>query len=236
MPITITCPKCGQMCQVEDQHAGKLVGCPKCKNAIQVPPAAAVVSAIPMPAAPISAPPIPEAAEPVPPTTEVPPPKPIGQGLLETLNQSIAGFGLDSFTMKLLYAGMGCFAAMIVFTLLPWLVLQSIEIAGFGAQPRIETYSILGVQTGAGWTGILLTLGSAGFLMAVFLVLKDAKILDYALWTVTGWAALATLWRLVDVVRFGGLSGIGLYLSLFASLVAAASFGFVVFQRLSRKK
>jgi hypothetical protein len=237
MPITLTCPKCGQMCQVADQHAGKMVGCPKCQNAIQVPPTAAPVTATPIPA-----PPIPATPEPVPPATEAPAPGPIGPGLLETLNQSIANFGLDPFTMKLIYAGMGSLLAMVFFTLLPW-VTVSVSFSGVGQIPGFSggegfsaSHSVLGIQTMIGWINILFTLGAAGFMAAVFLVLKNVKFLDGSLWAAAGWGGVASLWRLINVFQWGGYSGIGLYLTLLASLGAAGTFGFVVFQRLTKKK
>jgi predicted Zn finger-like uncharacterized protein len=37
MPIATTCPSCNQRLQVNDQHAGKAVRCPKCQQVFQVP-------------------------------------------------------------------------------------------------------------------------------------------------------------------------------------------------------
>jgi hypothetical protein len=224
MPITATCPSCSQMCQVEDQYAGQMVRCPKCGNVIQVAPSAAAVTAAPPPAVPVSPGVAPASAPPSPPAG------PAGPGLMETLQQSIAAFGLDPLTVKLIYAGLGCFAAMIVFTIFPWVSISS-TFGGLSASA-----SVLGISLAMGWITILLTLGAGAFVAVVFLVLKKNNLLDISLWVAAGWALLASLWRLVNVAQAGGFSGIGLYLSLFASLGAAGTFGFVVFNRLTKKK
>jgi hypothetical protein len=52
---------------------------------------------------------------------------------------------------------------------------------------------------GSGAFNLLLTLGAGGFMVVVFLVLKQPKFFDYSLWTAAGWSAFASIWRLVGV-------------------------------------
>lgn len=43
MPLTLTCPSCGQQCAVKEEYAGMQVRCPRCPGVITVPlPAPAV--------------------------------------------------------------------------------------------------------------------------------------------------------------------------------------------------
>src|SRR5207249_2897055 len=142
-----------------------------------------------------------------PPPLEASPP---GPGFMETIQQSAAAFGLDPLCLKLIYAGMACFAAMIVSTILPWV--------SAGNMLTGVSISVLGIGTEIGWINILLTLGAGGFLGVVFLVLKKANFLDYSLWSAAGWGGLAFLWRLANISRGGSFAGIGLYLALLASL------------------
>jgi hypothetical protein len=225
MPITVTCPSCKQLCQVQDQHAGKKVRCPKCSAVIDVPlPAATPINeTLPptVPAEPLSA-------------------GPPGPGLKETLQQSTSAFGLDALTVKLLYAGMGCFAGMIVFTMFPWITVTS---AGFGIpgiQGRDVGFSFsgswAGIQFWYGWVNILLTLAAGGFVGAVFLALKKADLFAYSLWAAAGWGLVASLWRLVNVMQAGSFSGIGLYLTLLASLGAAGTFGIIAVKQQMKKR
>ena len=37
MPITLTCPSCGQQCAVKEEYAGMQVRCPRCPGVITVP-------------------------------------------------------------------------------------------------------------------------------------------------------------------------------------------------------
>ena len=214
MPITATCPSCSQLCQVEDRHAGMMVRCPKCGNIIQV--ARPDAAAAPMPAASPPATPTP------PPATPGAAPGPAGPGFVETIQQSATSFGLDALALKLLYAGVGCLGGMILFTFFPW------------ASSVLVT--ILGISLVEGALSFLLSAGVIGFLVVVLVVLKKKEVFDISLWVAGGWSALAVLWRLFDVARFGHIAGIGLYLSLLASLGAAGTFGFIIFQRFIKKK
>jgi hypothetical protein len=214
MPITATCPSCSQVCQVEDQHAGMMVRCPKCGNIIQV--ARPGVAAAPMPAAPPPAAPMP------PPATPGAAPGPPGPGFMETIQQSATSFGLDPLALKLLYAGVGCLGGMILFTFFPWI--SSVLV------------TILGISLVEGALTFLISVGVIGFLIVVLVVLKKKDVFDISLWVAGSWSALAVLWRLFDVARAGRIAGIGLYLTLLVSLGAAGTFGFIIFQRFIKKK
>src|SRR5262245_45262715 len=118
MPITATCPSCSQLCQVEDQYVGMMVRCPKCGNLIQTARPTATAPAPPTVARP------PAHLTPMTPDPIIgPPPGPAGPGFIETVQQSAASFGLDALGLRLLYAGVGCLAAMVLFTFLPWFTL-----------------------------------------------------------------------------------------------------------------
>src|SRR5262249_4632173 len=127
MSITLTCPSCGQMCAVADEHAGKQVACPRCRGVISVPTgagAAAAASPASAPAAPpVRAPSIPatpSSAAPTSPTaspfafesapTSAPPPPPGAppRKAFAALDDAAQALGLDQFSKILLYAGFGC--------------------------------------------------------------------------------------------------------------------------------
>ncbi|MBI3410601.1 MAG: hypothetical protein HY040_19870 [Planctomycetes bacterium] len=216
MAITITCPGCAQQCAVADEHAGMQVSCPKCKAVITVPPLA---SAAPLTAAPVASAP---AASPPP----IAPPSP-GVEIGKTLDAFFQTAGFDPLSKTLFYAGAGCLGGMMLMTFLPW-----VSIPSFGP---IQGASVLGISTGMGALHFVVTGGVLGFLAFVIFG-KQSKLLDIGLWSASGWAALDALWRLVDVIRLSSLNGIGLILTLLCALGAAATLGFIVFQRLMKKK
>jgi hypothetical protein len=220
MPITATCSSCSQLCQVEDQYAGMMVRCPKCGNIIQV--AAQAPPAPPPPSTPVP-----------PPATPTIPSAPAGPGFVETIQQSAITFGLDALALKLVYAGAGCLAGMILFTFFPWLTYPT---ASVGALGSIGYGSILGISFGPGQINFLLSAGALAFLTVTFVVLKKNETFDICLWVVGSWSVLAALWRLSELFRFGSLAGVGLYLEILASIGAAATFGFIIFQRFIKKK
>jgi hypothetical protein len=213
MPITATCPSCSQPCQVDDQYAGKQVRCPKCGNTMTMPtaqvPTAQIVSEPPL------ASPMPNSADPVPPGAP-------GAGFMETVQRSLAAFGLDPLSITLFHAGVGCLAGMVLFSFFPWFSLGIV--------------SVLGISAYIGILNFLLSAGALAFVVVTLVVIKKKDTFDISLWVVGGWAALASLWRLVDVARLGSLSGIGLYLTLLASLGAAVTFGYIIYQRFVKKK
>jgi hypothetical protein len=220
MPVTATCPSCSQLCQVEDQFAGTMVRCPKCGTIIQMPAAAAPVAAAPLPATPI--------------VTSAPaaaPPGGTGPGFVQTVQQSATSFGLDALGLKLLYAGVACLAGMVLFTFLPWLSIPSAIMVG----PVVHG-SILGISIGSGILNFLLSAAAIAFLIVVLVVVKKKETFDISLWVVGGWSVLAALWRLIQVIHYGQLTGLGLIIVLLASMGASGTFGFIIFQRFLKNK
>jgi hypothetical protein len=218
MPITVTCPSCSQLCQVDDQYAGAPVKCPSCGKVMQVNRPEAGAPGIPPSAAPV----LPSAA-------------PSGQGLMDTIQQSAASFGLDGLSVKLLYAGIGCLAAMLLFTFFPWLSFSG-SVSFGGIQVQGTSVTRLGISIWYGILNFLLCAGVLGFLIVAFIALKKKDVFDISLWVAGGWSALAVLWRLIDVINAGSVTGIGLILTLLASLGAAGTFGFIIYQRFIKSK
>jgi hypothetical protein len=212
MPLAVTCPSCSQLCQVEDQYAGMMVRCPKCGNIIQVPRPQAADGALP-PVSPIPATSAPE-------TTGS-----AGPGIMDAMRQAAASLGLDFRAGMLIYVGTGCFAAMVLATVLPWL-----SVPVFGGT---ESISKLGISLVFGWINIFFTVAAGGFVAAAFLALKKVNLFDYSLWSAAGWGLLASLWHLGNITSWG--AQIGLYIELLASLGAAGTFGFVACQRAVKK-
>lgn len=214
MAITITCPGCAQQCAVADEHAGMQVSCPKCKTVITVPPlaSAAPVTAGPVLSAPAGSPPALASSS---------------ADFGKTLDAFFQSAGLDSTSRTLFYAGAGCLGGLILMTFLPWLSIPvpAESITGI----TLSGFSISGFVFWTGKVQFLFTGGALGFLAFVIFG-KQSKLFDIAMWSASGWAAVAALWRLLDVVRISG-AGIGLILSLLCALGAAGTLGFIVFQR-----
>src|SRR5262245_27392612 len=139
------------------------------------------------------------------------------------LDKSIQALGLDPLSTKLLYGGLSSLALLFLATFLPWFNLGGIA-------------SVLGVSWSMGILSMLLTLGAAGFIGAVLFGLLKPNLFDISLYVGAGWAALSALWRLVNVFQLGGFSGFGLYIALLASLGAAGCLGYLVFNKLMKKK
>jgi hypothetical protein len=208
MPITVSCPSCAQQCAVADEHAGLQVRCPKCNNVISVP---GLATATPISAAPD------QVAPPPPPYPQNP-----GAGLGAILNSFFQAVSLDPLGRILFYVGAGSLLLLVLASLLPWVSLPFVG-------------SVLGIRI---WTGIvqfLLSGAALGFLAFVVFA-NQAKLWDIALWIASAWAAVAALWRLVNVIQISSLLGFGLLLSLLAALGAAGTLGFIVVQRLMKKK
>lgn len=220
MPLTATCPSCSQKCQVEDQFAGKQVRCPKCGNTMTMP-LSDVPTAHAAPEPPLAA------AEPLPGAP--------GAGFVDTIKQSLAAFRIDALTTKLLYAGAGCLAAMVVFTFLPWVSIGNIGVGQFQMHVGVTRLGIQ-VPDGSGVLNFLLSLAALAFIVVTIVVIKKRDVFDISLWVAGGWGALASLWRIINVANFGSAAGIGLYLTLLASLGAAGTFGYIIFQRFMQKK
>ena len=151
MPITVTCPNasCGQVCAVQDQHAGKQVRCPKCGGVIQVPGGAA-------PANPVTASP-----PPAPPS-----PGPTAAGFMGNLD-SLAG---SSQSKMLLLVGLGCLAGVVLFAIvfvaayggigaegLLWLLVTLGAIAFVGVAILLNRADLYGYSlfTAGGWSAVM---------------------------------------------------------------------------------
>ena len=219
MPITVTCPNpsCGQVCAVQDQYAGMQVSCPKCQTVFGVPAAAA-------PVAPVAAVP--------PPVSMGAPGAPMGPGFGGVMD-NVARLAGDPLSKTLLLAGLGCMAGIILFVFLPWVSFGfSGNVGGKGIS--IGGFSVSGISIWWGVVTLLLTLGVAGFVAAT-IFMNRADLFQISILVAAGWSGLLALWRLINVIEAGSLSGIGLYLSLLASLGAAGTFGFMAFQRLVKR-
>lgn len=164
--------------------------------------------------------------DPVPPPA--PPPGPPGQGF--DLDRAARTLGLDPTSRILYLAGLGCLALQVLFTFLPWV---SISFGNVRA-------SASGINTTPGVFQLLLALGVGGF-AAFVLFAAQRNLLLGALWAGAGWGVLASLWRLVDISNtsgaagVGGATGIGLILSLLASLGVAGTFGVLVVKAMTRR-
>lgn len=219
MAITVTCTSCSQACAVADEHAGMQVRCPKCGNVINVAP---LPTAAPATATPV-------AAAPPPPPSAGPAPTGTGPDFGALLSSFFQAVGLDAQGRTLLYVGFGCLAVMLLSTFLPWISI-SITFEGITAFGG----SVIGIRIWFGTLLFLVTGGALGF-FAFVIFGKQPKLFDIALWVGAGWSGLSFLWRLANIIEVGSLAGFGLWLCLLASLGAAGSLGFVLFQRITKK-
>src|SRR5262245_44156605 len=114
MPLTLTCPSCGQQCAVKEEYAGQQVRCPRCPGVITVPlPAPAVIEAEPVAAVPVAA--APGAAPPPIPAA------PAGPGFIDNITKLLAANGITGINQILLLVGLGCLALFLITVLLPWI-------------------------------------------------------------------------------------------------------------------
>ena len=258
MSITLTCPGCGQMCAVADEHAGKQVACPRCRGVISVPaagsppaPPAAISPAAPVSAAPPSpsppstspfafesAPPPPPSGSPPPMPGSSPPPAPPARGPLAGLDDAARALGLDQFSKILVYAGWGCLCLLALSTLLPWRTFASFRSLEDLNLPNLSNLNVssLGVSESGGLMTLFFTL-EVGFLLAFsFFLGKSQQFFQLGLWAAAWWGAHSVLWRFIDVIHMGRGAGWGLYLALVASLGVAGAFVTLVVQRMSQRK
>lgn len=243
MPISITCtnPECNQPCMVPENHAGRLVRCPNCPALIQVPLHSSV-----------QPPPHPDAgAGPVDPflfqRSEAaafpasdpggPPPPPVEPQIGE-VGAIIAAFfqrcQLSKANLVVLACSLGCYILLLLAIMFPWQNLRS---------PSLDQeYSRLGIATLSGALSLVLTL-TVLFLMGVAVLLRSTKLFEVALWCFPVWAALSTLWRVIDMVTFHGNDGLlrrsaafGVYFVLILSLGALGTSLTVAISRFSKYK
>lgn len=139
MPIPVTCanPECGQPCVVPDNHAGRLVRCPRCPALIQVPlewVAERVSAAVEnfeldlaqfnffgdAEAAPALPPPPPTQPPPPPILPPVPPSPVAGQDAFSSLLRFFEECRVTRAGTLLLGIALGCYVFLLIAILLPW--------------------------------------------------------------------------------------------------------------------
>src|SRR5262245_8008631 len=215
MPITITCPSCGQQCAVKEEYAGMQVRCPRCPGVISVPaavPAVVIADAEPVVAAPASGgpPPIPDV-----------PRAPAGPAFLDNVTSFLAANGVSGVNFILLLVGLGCLAFFLITVLLPWV----------GASVAGLSFMRLGIQLSFGIIEFLLVLGVL-FLIVFVVLMRWSRLLDYSLWTASNLAIFISLHLLAMI---GGAAW-GMFISLFVMLAAAATLSVVAFSRVFGSK
>ncbi|MCI0380113.1 MAG: zinc-ribbon domain-containing protein [Gemmataceae bacterium] len=208
MPITITCPKCSQMCAVQDEHAGMTVQCPKCQAAIVVPVQAAPAAS----AAPIEAQPA------------------AGPGFMAKVSQAAQEYGVDGMTKNMLFGVLGGFGLMFISTLLPWISV-SVDIGPLGG----ASATMMGLRVFEGILIFLMSLGAGGFLATLFFFVKNRQLFDISLWVALGCSAFSVLLCLIFLIRAGNY-GFGFFLCLLAALGTAGAMGFIGYNRFLKKK
>lgn len=241
MPITVMCenPDCRQSCAVPDDHAGRIVRCPRCPALIQVP----LHPASEQTAATRTNPTLTPGDEPfqfdraavIPANTDTPSagtvaPSPTGEAA-EVLAAFFRECRLSRAKVILLACALGCFLLMFLGSFLPWQNLRG----------RLLDQSVtrLGVATGSGAVALILTVLVIAFLITA-VAMRHARMLEVAIWSCAGWAALSTLWRVIDIVAFHASDSLvqrsaafGVYFCLLLSLAALGTAGTVAFTRLS---
>jgi hypothetical protein len=227
MPITLTCPSCGQPCAVKEEYAGMQVRCPRCPGVITVP----ATGAVPVATAAIVEPE--DADVPVAMSAPVPPPIRAESAAASFVNKAtgfLAANGVTGVNQILLLVGLGCLALFLITILLPWSPsLASFFPPGFDGAGKFEVSfgSTLGIARGDGLLYFFLTLAIT-FLLVFVILLNWSKLFSYSLWTTSNWSIFVALHLLLNV-RYAAW---GLIMALVVMLVAAGCLGVVVFSRL----
>ncbi|MCI0684458.1 MAG: hypothetical protein L0Y71_20290 [Gemmataceae bacterium] len=207
MPLTLTCPSCGQQCAVKEEYAGMQVRCPRCPGVITVPlPAQAVIEAEPILAEPVAALPVGGAAPPLIPAA------PAGPGFIDNIAKLLAANGLTGVNQILLLVGMGCLALFLITVLFPWY-------QGF-------PFTILGITFPVGIIQFLLVLAIL-FLLVFSVMLGWTRLFEYSLWSASNLSIICAL-HLVAMLRGAAW---GLFISFIVMLAAAATIGVVAFSK-----
>jgi len=239
MPISVTCtnPDCKQACTVPDDHAGRIVRCPKCPAVIHVPLYPELEQLVGQGSSENFDLDLNEfqfasdSSDAKPPQSTAKPPPPPGMPPPPQVDFFVAmmGFfrrsGLGKASVIVLAVGLGCIVLLLLSILMPWQTSRGSDFS--------SNYTI-GIATISGSLSFFLSLGVIAFLVTV-VAARQSFLFEFALWTFVGWSALSTLWRVIDIITFHG-AGFGLYLALLASLGAVGTSGFVVFQRLLNAK
>ena len=206
MPLTLTCPSCGQQCAVKEEYAGQQVRCPRCPGVITVPlPAPAVIEAEPVSAVPVAAAPGAAAPPPI-------PAAPAGPGFIDNITKLLAANGITGINQILLLVGLGCLALFLITVLFPWYP----AIGGVG----------LGITNPIGIVQFLLVLAIL-FLVVFSVMLGWNRLFDYSLWSASNLSIFCAL-HLIAMLRF---SAWGLIISFIVMLGAAATLGVVAFSK-----
>jgi len=218
MPITLTCPSCGQQCAVKEEYAGMQVRCPRCPGVISVPaavPAVAIADAEPVAVMPASS---------------APPPLPdmsrgqAGPGFMNNVTAFLAANGVSGVNFILFLVGVGCLAFFLITILLPW----TPSMPGFAVGGvTVGGGSVLGIALLQGLLYFFMTLGIT-FLLVFVILMGWSSLFDYALWTASNYSIFVAL-HLLIMVRVGGW---GLILALIVMLGAAGTLSVVAFSRL----
>ena len=228
MPITLTCPSCGQQCAVKEEYAGMQVRCPRCPGVISVPAASAAAPVI-LEAEPVPTTPASDAAA-LPPVQRAP----AGPTFLDNVTKFLAANGVSGVNFILLLVGLGCMALFLITILLPWTPSVSFALPkdfGGGGKFEVSGGSSLGIAHGSGLLYFFLTLGIL-FLVVFVILLGWRNLFEYSLWTASNWAIFVTLHLLLQI-RYAAW---GMIMSLVVMLAAAGTLGVVTFTRLFAAK
>ncbi|GEM_PF-5566105 len=230
MPITLTCPSCGQQCSVKEEYAGMQVRCPRCPGVITVP--AAVPAAVIAEPAPIAAVLV-TSASPPPPIPEIQR-MPAGPGFMDNITKFLAANGVSGVHFYLLLIGLGCLAVFLITILLPWAPTMSVSVPKdwpAGGKLDFSGHIWPGIFEGDGLLYFFLTLGIL-FLMVFVVLLGWKNLFEYSLWTASNWSIMVALHLLLHI-RYAAW---GMILSLIVMLAAAGTLGVVAFSRVFASK
>jgi hypothetical protein len=215
MPITLTCPSCGQQCAVKEEYAGMQVRCPRCPGVISVP--AAVPAVVIADAEPVAAMPATSAPPPIP---EMPRAQG-GPAFMDNVTRFLAANGVSGINFILFLVGLGCMALFLITVLFPW-----VGVSGGGF-----SFLRLGIQISFGIIEFLLVL--AVLFLLVFVVLMGwSKLFDYCLWTASNLSVFIALHLLAMI---GGAAW-GMIISLVVMFAAAATLGIVALTKVFASK
>jgi len=210
MPLTLTCPSCGQQCAVKEEYAGQQVRCPRCPGVITVPlPAPAMFEAQPVAAVPVSSPP------PVP-GTAAPPPLPAGPAgpsFIDNIKKLLSASGVNGINQILLGVGLGFLVLFLITVLFPWI--------------RFGPHFRLGIVMGVGIVQFLLVLAIL-FLLVFSLMLGWTRLFDYSLWSASNLSIFCSLHL---IAMLGEVAAWGMIVSFIVMLAAAATLGVVAFTK-----
>ena len=210
MAITVLCTNfgCGGVVTVEDKFAGATLKCPKCHSDVSVPQPQSTKRKRKKEEAEAEA-----------------KPRRARISFAANLNRLVD----DARAQRFLWMGLGCLVGLAALTLLPW-INETERPGDVGAVTPAE----IGFRKMPGLLQLARSIGAVGFV--IIAILSDRRPLFIrSLAFASGWAALAALWRLVDLGMWGLVTGIGVYLSLLAAVVAAITLGGLARDQLTKE-